>query len=458
MVVKKNLRRIYGLVMAVTTLVTMVSLAGTSLAAKEKVKIKVWTQSRHDANYMTGMVNKFNKENKDNIEIDYQIYSDNYQQTLDLAFATGEAPDVFYAATDVFEKRLALNELTPLNKFLTPADMKRFGKGAFIDRVDMANGKIYLLPAIGTTTRLVYNKGIFKRVGINAPPQTVAEMVKDAKLISDKLGKEGIFGYAQNFKSPASAIQRSIDLILMRSGGPTAGYDFKTGKYDFTGYKPILKAYRDIFTTNGGFPGCESLDIDPLRTQFAAGKIGMYISYTHAEPGVYQNQFPTKEDWDMAPLPTINGKVKGSNPIILAGGCFLMSGKTKHSEESWKVMKYLYSDELLAGYHENGLGIVLVPSVLKKARVPETIKKWPAVQFDKNDKIWPKGPAVRPEGKDMYQVFVEIIYGVTDLDKGLDDLNNRYNSTYNKAISDGRTERIIYPGFDPANPGKVFKQ
>lgn len=37
-------------------------------------------------------------------------------------------------------------------------------------------------------------------------------------------------------------------------------------------------------------PGVESLDIDPLRAQFAEGKIGMYMSYS-SEPGVYKNQF-----------------------------------------------------------------------------------------------------------------------------------------------------------------------
>ena len=57
------------------------------------------------------------------------------------------------------------------------------------------------------------------------------------------------------------------------------------------------------------FPGCESLDIDPLRTQFAAGKIGMYFSYSAAEPGVYENQFPMDSSkWNAAPIPTVGGK------------------------------------------------------------------------------------------------------------------------------------------------------
>ena len=101
-------------------------------AAATKVKIKVWTMNRHDADYMTAMVNQFNKQNKDNIEITYQIYTDNYQQTLDLAYATGEAPDVFMDATGVFEKRLPAGDIAPLDSYLTPAFKKRFGEGAFL--------------------------------------------------------------------------------------------------------------------------------------------------------------------------------------------------------------------------------------------------------------------------------------------------------------------------------------
>ncbi|HBF38846.1 MAG TPA: ABC transporter substrate-binding protein [Firmicutes bacterium] len=361
-------------------------------------------------------------------------------------------------ATGVYEKRLPAGDIASLDSNLTPAFKKRFGDGAFLEGINMDKRHIYSLPAIGTTPRLIYNKGIFKRVGIKAPPKTVAEMAKDAIMISTKLGKDGIYGYAQNFKNPTQALSRSVDYIMMRSGGVREGYAFKTGKFDFTGYKPILQAYKTIFTSNGAFPGCESLDIDPLRTQFAAGKIGMYISWTHSEPGVYQNQFPTKEDWDIAPLPTING-VKGSNRINLAGRFWLMNSRTKYPKEAWQVMEFLYSDPLLIGYYEHGLGLVMVPSVIRKAKQPITVKKWPAIQFDKNDKIWPNIPLdVRPEGKDMYEVFVEIIFGVTDPDKGIADLNARYNLALDKAVSEHRSTRIIYPNFDPAEPGKIFKK
>ncbi|TBL80570.1 ABC transporter substrate-binding protein [Paenibacillus thalictri] len=434
--------------------------AGTP-AAQAATKIKIWTQNRHDQVYMTDKIAKFNKENKDGIEIDYQMYTDNYIQTLDMAFATNDAPDIIQDGQNALKKYYPMGFAAPLDSYLKPEDKARYGPGAFVDNINMYDGKIYSMPLSGTTTRLIYNKGIFKKAGIAAPPKTLAELVDTAKTITDKLKGEGIYGYAQNFKSPASALQRSIDMIVTRDGGVEAGYDFATGKFDFASYKPVLQAYRDMFVKGAMFPGTESLDIDPLRTQFAAGKIGMYISWTHAEPGVYKDQFPTKEDWDVAPLPTADGTAKGSQ-MLQGGTGYFMNAKSKNLDKAWKVMQYLYSDDVEIGYHEAGYGSIMIPTVLQKAKQPDTIKQRPGLAFTDSDKLWPAIPLnVKPEGQDMYQVFVGYMLGAkeySDLDKTLEDLKTRYNTAFDKAVADGSSKRIVYAGFDPKDPTKAMNK
>lgn len=431
-----------------------------STAAAEKTKIKVWTANRSDAQYAQDKVKNFNDTNKDGIEIEYSIYSDNYQQSLELAFSTNESPDVFFDTGDFFSKFVDKGYFADLNKYLTPEYKQRFGDGGFIEGINVIGGKTYSLAAIGTTPRLVYNKDIFKKAGIAEPPKSIDEMVTAAKTITNKLKGEGIYGFAANLKSPAGAITRSMVQMLERSGAPVKeGFNFSTGQYDFTPYKPILNAYKDILTSGAAFPGCESLDIDPLRTQFAAGKIGMYISWTHSEPAVYQNQFQTKEDWNMAPLPTIDGSVKGSQDINLSNKWLYISGKSNNQDKAWKVMQMFYSDEYLAGYYQNGLSIITVPSALKIAKAPETVQKIPALAFDSKDQTWPTLPAgVTPEGQNYAQVFASIIFGANNnIDGALQDLSKRYNDAYNKAVADGKTKKVQYSGFDPANPGKSMK-
>ena len=79
-------------------------------------------------------------------------------------------------------------------------------------------------------------------------------------------------------KSANSALSRSMIVGLQRETGMPWGYDFAKGEYNFTNWADELTLWKELLSEECAFPGCESLDIDPLRTQFAAGKIGMYMS------------------------------------------------------------------------------------------------------------------------------------------------------------------------------------
>lgn len=472
---KRTLRNLCCIVLTLMLVITMTA-CGTSdntnsqpvqqdtrsnANSSEPATITIWTLNRHDADYMNSVIQKINEE-YDDINVEYKIYTENFEQAVEIAFATNEAPDILFDGGSIYSKFVGQGKFEPLDDYLTDEMKAHFGEENFLEGINMYNGKIYSLPAIGTTARLIYNKGIFERAGITEVPKTVDEMADTAIIISQKLKDEGIYGFAQNLKSPSGGLNRSVDFILMRSGGNYRGYDFTTGRYDFMPYKPILQAYQRMFTSGGAFPGCESLDIDPLRSQFANGKIGMYISWTHSEPGVYESQFPTTENWDVAQLPTIDGTVKGSQHMLLAGRWFLMNANSKNKDKAWTVMTVLYSDEVLKGYHENGLGNVTVKSVLDQiTKQPDTIAKRPNLAFTDDDKLWPAAPSdltsIVPEGKAMYDVFAELIFGVeTDFDKALQDLTERYNKALDNAIADGLVKEIKYPNFNPKNPAAVF--
>lgn len=394
---------------------------------------------------------EFNATNDKNIYIDFQVYADNYSQMLDLAFSTNTAPDVYQlAGTDPIEVVVKeKGQLLDLAPYMDDEYRARFGEGAFVEGINALGDGIYSLPYTASAARLFYNQDIFDRVGIDGPPQTLDELVADAKLVTEQLGSEGIYGIAGNFKSAASSVARSIDMIVMRSGGTRGGFDYKTGTYDFSSYKPVLEAFKEMFATGVSFPGSESLDIDPLRTQFAAGNIAMYISISHAEPGVYASQFPTDANWNCAQLPTVNGKVEGKQQLWFGGSNLGINPATEHPDEAWEVMKFLHSDEVMGPYHTAGLGTVMIPSAVESAEAPESIEKMPNLAINADDQNWPPLPAgVVVEGKDYYTTCVECIFGVTDIDSAIEDLNTRYNAAYDKLV-DGGAERIVYPNFDP---------
>ncbi|WP_070000344.1 ABC transporter substrate-binding protein [Cellulosilyticum sp. I15G10I2] len=431
----------------------------TETAPGEKTVITVWTKDRHDAEFQQAKVDAYNKTNTDNIEVVYEIYSDNYVQAVDMVFQNGDAPDMFVFQEQMFTNYVNSGKYADITPFMDEEFKKTFGS-ALVNGMNVIDGKTYYVPTAATTCRLFYNKEIFDRVGLTKAPETLEEMVDAAKLITSKLSGEGIYGFAANMKSPTSALNRSLAYMTERELGRRLGYDFAAGQYNFMDYTDILKAWKELLSPAAAFPGCESLDIDPLRTQFAAGKIGMYISFTHAEPGVYENQFPMEQEWACAPIPTSGGKVVGKQNYTPLNG-YLFNAESENLEAAWKVYKAIFANvDNLVEYYEAGLGISSIPAVIEKAKPADIYINNPTLLVGDGDAIWPKTPhekntdAVIVEGQVMYDVFGEMLLGDKDIESGLQDLTARYNAALKAGIDEGIGKEIKIDHFDPMNPSK----
>ena len=434
----------------------------TAAASNQETKvITVWTKDRADSEYMTAAVDEYNKTNTHGYVVEYQIYSDNYPSAINLAFQNGEAPDIMVYQTDMFQSWVNAGKYADLTPFMDDEFLSTFGENIY-EGVNKIDGKIYYVPTACTVTRLFYNTEIFDRVGIENPPTTLEEMVEDAKLITSQLSGEGIYGFAANMKSPGSALSRSFDMMAQMSCAIDKGYDFAAGKYDFTKLTDLVEVWQELMSPECAFPGCESLDIDPLRTQFADGKIGMYISFTHAEPGVYANQFPMDSDkWAVADIPTLTGTQVGAENFQAMNG-YCLNAESKNLEDAWTVYRELFADvDLLAGYYSNGLGISLVPAAIEAATPADCYTKNPKLLIEDTDAVWPKTPqesnvdAVVVEGETMYNVFANLIWNNASEDEinaALQDLTDRYNAALQQGIDDGIGSEIVNSSFDPMAP------
>lgn len=449
-----NLRKPVAMALSVALVGTLAACGGEenakgsegSLGAGGKTKLVYWTVDRHDADYIKGVVEQFNKTNQDNIEVEVNVMSENFVQSVDLAFASGQAPDVFSAKMD-FVNMARKGYFEPLEPFMSDEMKKRF-ESTLRDSANMYDNHIYTLPNGGTTIRLVYNKDLFEKAGIANPPKSLDEMVDAAKKITDMGKKDGIYGFALNFKNPTSAMDRSVRNMLQVSGYGVDGYDFKSGKYDFAGYKEVIEALKKIRDDGSMLPGVESLDIDPLRAQFAAGKIGMYLSYS-AEIGVYQTQFPTEVKWAAAPVPSIDGTIKGKNGMN--GAQWLaISSKSAHKEAAWKFVEYMYGEENMIQYAEAGLGMPVLQTVAQKMKVPDIYGYQDFVPTE-NDVIWPVKPNVDSnlKGLKYADAFWKYILEGGNIDAIIEDLNIRYNEALDKSVQAGDVKAEPDPAFDP---------
>ncbi|WP_333649523.1 ABC transporter substrate-binding protein [Lacrimispora sp.] len=435
--------------------------AGETTAAQsggEKTVINIWSKDRHDATYVQEKVDAYNAANTDNIQVNYQLYTDNYVQAIDMAVQSGELPDLLVQQDQMFDKYVNEGQWANLYDFMDD-EMKEYFKGVYFSGYNELDGKLYFIPTNGTTCRLFYNKEIFERAGIAEPPKTLEEVVEYSKLITSQLSSEGIYGFAENMKSASSGLQRSLMIGLERETGLVRGYDFTKGEYDFTPWTDSLKLWKELLSEESAFPGCESLDIDPLRTQFAAGKIGMYMSYSHAEPGVYQNQFPMDSDkWDCVPIPTVAGKTAGKQYFTGTGG-YVLNAKSPNVEKAFKVYKDIFANEdYLIGYYEGGFGVSILPSVLEKAKPSEDFQNKEWLLITDIDSLLPKPPhtafasGMVVEGEDMYKTCESVYYGNADIEATLKDLTERYNKAYEEAVKNGTGHEIKIAGYDPMNP------
>lgn len=416
----------------------------------EKTKIRFWSSGRHDANYINDVIKRYNATNTDNIEVEMTVMADDFTQSLDLSFASEQSPDV-YTPIDLADM-IKKGYVSPLNDYMTPEYKARFNEHDFVEGYNMFNGLIYSLPSSGSTLRLIYNEELFERAGIKSAPTSLPELVEAARKITEIGATEGIYGFALPYKIPSSALGRSVVPIAEISGIGGRGYDYSTGSYDFSKLKPIIQAFRKMMEDGSTLPGSESLDIDPLRAQFADGKIGMYLSYS-SEPSIYKFQFPAKIRWNATLPPSINGTNKGViNQGIGATRWLSISSKSQHKEVAWKFLSYMYSDEVLVGYQEAGLGILSVDSIASKAKKPQLEGMEPFLP-GRYDGIWPAVPQnIKPKEKAWENEFVKYIMVGGDLDQLVEDLNARYNEALEQERAEGKVKIKAISDFNPLEP------
>lgn len=419
--------------------------AGTQAEAQdgEKIKLVYWSNQRHDMEYVQQKIDEFNSTNDMNIEVSYEAMTENYDNNLELSFQSNQAPDIFRAKSEI-TPYIKKDMIIPLDEYLTDEDREKYGDTLGVQNINMYDGKIYSLPQFGNTFRLIYNKDVFEKAGLDpeAPPKSMEELREYAKIITEKLSSEGVYGFAMNLKNSYSALYRSLDEVARLSD--MFYYDFEEGKYNFDEYAKIAQVFADMYQDGSFFPGCESLDIDPLRAQFALGNIGMYMS-GYWEVAVYDSQFPTEQNWAASVLPTYDGVVDGVNTMNSAGRSFVISSQTKHSKEAYEFMKFMTSDDYMIGYHEQGYGIIVVPSVAEKAK-PATAYGAEYFTLNDTDTIAPLAPEMAGlviEGKTFYDAFASVIFGEMSVEDAVAQMTESYNGALEKAVSSGELEPII---------------
>lgn len=238
--------------------------------AKNRKIVELWVKENYYSDSILEQIENYNISNKDNIYINAVTYSADYVNMLRLKLLTSTRPDIFDIGTyDIMKK----DNLYPLNNIGLSKDTLKS------NRVLSYKNNIVGINVSGNVVKLVWNKDIFKKCGLNPDkaPATWEEVLKDASIIKSKMPGitpfEAPFSGFQEFKRSIGEPSVNSDTVY------TTFWNYKKGEYDYSSSKYILDFYREMYKDNLMEKELETSDRDQVREDFYNQKSAMYISF-----------------------------------------------------------------------------------------------------------------------------------------------------------------------------------
>ncbi|QMV43655.1 extracellular solute-binding protein [Cohnella cholangitidis] len=199
--------------------------------------------------------------------------------------------------------------------------------------MDRINETQYALPYVATVRQLYYNKELFRKAGITAPPQTWSELKEAARKIK-ATGEADGFGVDLT----DNETHAYLSYVFYGSGGTWT----KDGKWTINSPANVegLTFLKELFDQGLTDPEPTITTRDEKQRILGNGELGMMISGNYFST-VVPKEFP-KLNWGVGPIPVKDG----TPPITFGVHDVLVSFKTDHTnkEALSKFLDFLYDD------------------------------------------------------------------------------------------------------------------
>jgi multiple sugar transport system substrate-binding protein len=325
------------LISLVVFLLVVVLLGGVLTPAFGKTKITYWCPwGGIWLDLQKEVIKTFNDSN-DKIEVEIvEVPGNLMDQKFMTAALSGNVPDVMvhwgFGGFSFAVKGLLL----PLKKYID-RDLKReeFIPATF--EQFKYRGNVYLIPYGVAANALIYNKEVFKKVGLGRPPEDLDEVkAYSLKILEkDKAGKLTRIGYLPldiwggfiNFSYPFGASFYNEATKKVTADHPKA---VEALKWMVDYYKEVGGAEAILAFTQGFGAATQ----DP----FMSGQLAMKFSHNWYMTQIYK--FAPKLEYGVAPLP-IPGKPAPNKWAMLGLDSICIPKGTKHPEEAWEFTKWM---------------------------------------------------------------------------------------------------------------------
>lgn len=329
---------------------------GGETSDKDPVTIRVASWREADRDVYEEMADKFEEEyDWITVDLDFNIDETSYYTNLQADLVDGKGPDVFdvhpsSTFTDYVDQGiiLSLDDLDFLDNY---SDAAR--------AVTTIDGTNYAFMNSYNLVCIIYNKEIFKEVGVE-PPATFDEFVEICK----KLRDAGYGGIA--YSGADSTFSGLSDGIFTICCGSEADKDLvegmDSGKYtDLTevdGAEEALRTLQAFRDNNLLYDASEGTSTEQAISLFAQGMAPMLYSGTYLF-GTKDTSFPDIDAGIFA-LPTLsdNGKQYGQG-----GQCSVVNAASEHTEEAKLWIDFIARQEISSLYCSSAITISTIDGV-----------------------------------------------------------------------------------------------
>jgi multiple sugar transport system substrate-binding protein len=375
---------------------------------------------------------------------------------LTTQMAAGQGPDATDSHSDTEFARIDSGQILALDSLLS-RDKINQDKGYALTYAEKWKGKTYQLAYWVEPFGIYYNKTMFQKKGIPDPWEkkdkpgewTLDEMLDAARRATNPAADEWGLDWGRGPHEHAP--------LIWSQGGTHFNYDPLTWTLDSPASVTAHQWMADWWAKNkwnvngpertrmmAPYPG--ALDVPGGMTPFALGKVAVHFRSVND----WSRMFPVVKDqfqWDMLPIPTINGKVGAS---WTAGHPVNVIATTKYPDDVWDFMKFIIGDDFQKFMSEEQ---VLVPA---KLDVQPRFYRAPSVQPHQHAKVFadvfkkPHGPSWRhpkaPDHNTIYNEFRDKLFsGELPVPNALKEANTRINNLMDLGQGDNPFKGLKLP-------------
>ncbi|MEO0654827.1 MAG: extracellular solute-binding protein [Pseudomonadota bacterium] len=321
-------------------LATATSITGLLASAANAVEIEYW-QYFFDARVqaMEQLIENFQDANPDiTVKMTHFPYAD-YRTKVAAAIPAGEGPDVvqlFYGWLNDY-KAASLIQPLPAEEF--PAD--QISEDFFPMVEAMREGDNYwALPTAVRSLALFYNERLFEEAGVEAPPETLEELIALGEQMTKRDGAGNLTQAGFTIGMTAQDHHWFREGLVRQFGGEPYLDDYKTVNYNSEAGLKALEYYLSLAGDNGiagfGF-------MDEPQAAFKAGLAAMHIDGSF-RIGSLNNTRGLK--WGVTELPATADGMRSNYSSYWVNAITTKAEGEKY-DAAVKFMQYVTSDEAM---------------------------------------------------------------------------------------------------------------